>query len=229
MQPQISDSIGATCQTCHGQLPSASHTGRPRKYCSWQCRNNRLPCPCGTGWRRTDDARCLECARALRRARRRGPYKLSSRSCVICGDSFQPKSIDWPSTCRRDECRIERLRRIRDARKNPNKSQALRASRLAYSRQRRARGWRPAKGRWIRICRRDRWRCWICRQVIDKSLLPPHRESGSCDHVVPLVHGGSDDDANLKAAHLSCNSRRGAKFVPSSETTHRVAATAHRG
>jgi 5-methylcytosine-specific restriction endonuclease McrA len=46
----------------------------------------------------------------------------------------------------------------------------------------------------------------------------PHQLAGTVDHVVPLSKGGSDDDGNVRAAHATCNSRRGAgKFKPHEE------------
>lgn len=32
------------------------------------------------------------------------------------------------------------------------------------------------------------------------------------DHIIPRAHGGSDELANLAAAHASCNGRRGAEL-----------------
>lgn len=47
-------------------------------------------------------------------------------------------------------------------------------------------------------------RCWICKQ-------PPRPGNPlTADHVTPAVHGGSNARSNLRAAHLKCNSRRGA-------------------
>jgi len=91
----------------------------------------------------------------------------------------------------------------------------LRNRRRRASAVRRARGWKSGqKGRWRRICDRDGWVCWLCGDPIDQALLPPHQKSGSADHVVALAKGGSDDDENLRAAHLGCNCRRGAgKFA----------------
>lgn len=63
-------------------------------------------------------------------------------------------------------------------------------------------------GKWRRVCERDGWHCWICGQAIDPSLRVPNRWAGTADHVVPLVSGGRDDDANLRAAHMTCNIRR---------------------
>lgn len=84
----------------------------------------------------------------------------------------------------------------------------LRVRRADASRRRVAKGWKPSKGRWRLICERDRWTCWVCGGAIDKALVPPHRLSGSMDHVIRLADGGGDDDDNLRAAHLTCNVRR---------------------
>ena len=51
--------------------------------------------------------------------------------------------------------------------------------------------------------------CWLCGDPIDKSLKWPDPMSASADHQTPWVQGGSDGRANLKPAHLGCNSRRG--------------------
>jgi 5-methylcytosine-specific restriction endonuclease McrA len=87
-----------------------------------------------------------------------------------------------------------------------------RARRRRGSARRYARGWRRGRntGRWRRICERDGWICWVCQAPIDPTLRPPHRLAGSVDHVVALFDGGSDaDDSNVRAAHLTCNVRRG--------------------
>lgn len=42
--------------------------------------------------------------------------------------------------------------------------------------------------------------CWICGRP----------GSDTVDHVVPVARGGSHDAANLRPAHLGCNSSRGA-------------------
>ena len=50
--------------------------------------------------------------------------------------------------------------------------------------------------------------CWLC----DKPFADP-RDPPVCDHVIPVSHGGSDQPSNLRAAHRSCNLRRGNKRV----------------
>jgi len=82
----------------------------------------------------------------------------------------------------------------------------------------RSEAWRVRKRhscarRWRRICARDAYVCWLCHQPIDPTARVPHDLAPTVDHVVPLAAGGSDDDGNLRAAHFSCNSRRGATPV----------------
>lgn len=92
-------------------------------------------------------------------------------------------------------------------------SQAYKPRRNARLRQRRAEN--PEhfrqRGRVARIRRiasvraivfaRDRGLCHLCGK-------PVARESMSLDHVVPRSHGGTNDVANLRCAHLHCNQRR---------------------
>lgn len=58
-------------------------------------------------------------------------------------------------------------------------------------------GWRYQRKR-SAILARDGGICWLCGQT----------GADSVDHVIPRARGGTDDDDNLRAAHLSCNSRR---------------------
>ena len=50
--------------------------------------------------------------------------------------------------------------------------------------------------------------CWLCGLPFRDS-----RDPMVCDHYVPTSLGGSDDVSNLRAAHASCNSRRGNRPV----------------
>jgi 5-methylcytosine-specific restriction endonuclease McrA len=42
--------------------------------------------------------------------------------------------------------------------------------------------------------------CWICGQP----------GADTVDHILPAAHGGTRNETNLRPAHRSCNSRRGA-------------------
>jgi 5-methylcytosine-specific restriction enzyme A len=50
--------------------------------------------------------------------------------------------------------------------------------------------------------------CWLC--------LEPARPGDplTADHVVPRAQGGTNTRQNMRAAHRSCNSRRGARTTP---------------
>lgn len=52
--------------------------------------------------------------------------------------------------------------------------------------------------------------CWLCGRGIDTDLPWTHAMSFTADHVQPLAHGGKVL-GELRPAHRSCNSSRGAK------------------
>lgn len=62
----------------------------------------------------------------------------------------------------------------------------------------------------LRILERDGWRCRIedCGKPIDREAKIPRPLSATVDHLLPKAAGGGDEDANLRAAHFICNSRR---------------------
>ena len=67
-------------------------------------------------------------------------------------------------------------------------------SRRGLSNQR----WREIR---LRVFERDEWQCRYCGETEDLT----------CDHIVPLVRGGTNDDENLAAACRRCNSSKGDK------------------
>jgi 5-methylcytosine-specific restriction endonuclease McrA len=63
---------------------------------------------------------------------------------------------------------------------------------------------RPNKKK-FRIAAREQggWFCHLCgREFLDPTQM-------TVDHLVAKIHGGSNDDSNLRLAHMSCNSERG--------------------
>jgi hypothetical protein len=60
-----------------------------------------------------------------------------------------------------------------------------------------------------RVYARDKWRCGLCREKVDKSLKYPHPMSASLDHVVPMSKGGGHTYANSQCAHWKCNVDKG--------------------
>ena len=60
------------------------------------------------------------------------------------------------------------------------------------------------------VADRDGWQCWLCTEAIDPQLKYPDPGSLSVDHVVPLAQLGPHAYRNVRAAHLTCNVKRGA-------------------
>lgn len=58
---------------------------------------------------------------------------------------------------------------------------------------------------------RDNWTCHLCGEAIDADLPRTDLMGATIDHVVPLSRGGDDSLENVKAAHFSCNVRKGSK------------------
>ncbi|MCL2795845.1 MAG: HNH endonuclease [Microbacteriaceae bacterium] len=77
-----------------------------------------------------------------------------------------------------------------------------------------------------RALRHRRQPCWLCGKPIDYSLPYTDPMAFTADHVQPRALGGKLI-SELRAAHRSCNSRRGARAEHSGsvETTRNWAAS----
>jgi hypothetical protein len=64
---------------------------------------------------------------------------------------------------------------------------------------------------------RDRWTCGLCGRPVDESVPRSQRTGATIDHVVPVSLGGTDEPRNVRLAHRTCNSARGASLAPRSE------------
>lgn len=61
----------------------------------------------------------------------------------------------------------------------------------------------------LEVLARDGWRCQLCGEPIDPYAPPRSPRSATVDHIVAVLDGGSWYNlANLRAAHLVCNSTR---------------------
>lgn len=65
------------------------------------------------------------------------------------------------------------------------------------------------------VFERDEWCCGLCDDPIEPERSWPDPMSPSVDHVVPLSKGGHHTLANVQAAHLVCNMRKGAQVASS--------------
>jgi 5-methylcytosine-specific restriction endonuclease McrA len=72
------------------------------------------------------------------------------------------------------------------------------------SRHKRARlATRKGPGFIRRLAERDGWACWLCKKPINPQLPRDADNAASLDHVMPLAHGGSNNIANLRLAHVA--------------------------
>lgn len=62
------------------------------------------------------------------------------------------------------------------------------------------------------IFERDNWVCHLCGLLIDPSVSRMDPAGATIDHVLPIARGGVDSPENVKAAHRSCNLKKGAKI-----------------
>lgn len=68
----------------------------------------------------------------------------------------------------------------------------------------------------VRILDRDGMTCQLCFSPLRPDEEPTHPRYPNIDHIMPVSHGGSDGEDNLRAACRQCNVSRGAniEWVP---------------
>lgn len=201
------------CLACGAPIEQ-SPLGQPRKYCSTKCnakvQNRRMsrrrpPKPaqieklcahCDKAFtpKRSDRMYCYDgwCCQAAYAARRAAGETLRQVAhdvvCDGCGVVFvgvHPRAR-WCS----QECATRHWTRVNNRRRQkPSASSAPYTDRQIYL--------------------RDKWRCHLCGEPLDRKAKFPDRRSPSIDHLVPLALGGTDTPANVAAAHWGCNRAKG--------------------
>lgn len=123
------------------------------------------------------------CSLHYGRMKRHGDPSIKSRPCVricaTCGSSFDPG-------CGRSRKYCGKLCKP--------------SGRIAGSVNKRS---------WVeKIGNEENWTCWLCELPVDRKLYWPNPQAGSVDHVIPVIHGGTDERSNLRLAHVTCNCSR---------------------
>lgn len=194
----------------------SSHGGPARRKCDTCKGRPPRACPtCGSDiTRRRPNVkfctpRCGEVARGERL-----PTPLPTATCALptCGGSFRPKYRNQRCCSERHGKLLYNRESRADGRQKPSPWSDRR--RDNYHRRRAAKKG-ASTGRPVRladIAARDRWHCF-CGKRVDAALSWPHPDSASLDHIVPLQPlvgpRGQHDPANVRLAHLRCNTAKG--------------------
>lgn len=196
-----------TCRKCGTTFIQSYTRGRPRLYCSQECKqavagiNRRKPQErdkCVTCLQpfvaaRSDQKFCSRRCSGIANTRQarieRNQGFDGSRACADCGERFD---IDRPRSMRK-YCALCQRRRKKDT--DSRKSQ-----------RRRAAG-DPVPLSQVVAVRGQR--CHICHRKIDLNLSGRQPMGPTIDHILPVSMGGTNDLANLNIAHRVCNLRRG--------------------
>lgn len=172
--------------------------------------------------------RCHPCAKAWQRAQGRAwikehyvPIK-NVRTCQDCGGDFDAPGRDTRSLrcppCRKKN-KAEWTRRW--AEQNAEKAhrakrkwhEANRAKVKADKHRRRvlARDVEADQFNAQDIYERDNWTCQLCGLHLDPAIKFPSNDSPSIDHIIPISLGGTHTLANVQAACMGCNRRKGGR------------------
>ena len=214
------------CEMC-GSTWKKSHNkrGRPRKYCSDECRcRSQLIVASAERSIRRGVINCGWCCRSFE------PRQFGQRFCSLkCNSAWNRHRKLWgndlvcmiplcvcgrqilhntessrarpprASMCR--ECRTEK-KRIHDAMRNSHKQRQRRAAVKA--------GQRFTK---LDVVQAHGSICYICGDDVSFDRSLPLRDRASLDHVVPIFHGGRHTLENCRIVHYGCNARKGARLL----------------
>lgn len=155
---------------------------------------------CGTSFA-TTYTKAAFCSRACKDIARKAAAKAATlaakpdRSCVWCG-STMPKTMRSDAKYCSADCNMQAHRRTRNYRRRAGEDAPLRPRKQPLPRL-------------ADIDKRDGHRCGICGGKTDLTIKHPDPLFVTLDHIVPLSRGGDPlDPANLRVAHLRCNSAR---------------------
>lgn len=104
-----------------------------------------------------------------------------------------------------------RERRDRWAQANPERYRQIMLG-VAHRRRARLHGSRAERFTHAEILDRDGWICQLCGEPIDPLVRGRQSLAASIDHIVPVALGGDHTRANVQAAHIGCNSAKGARL-----------------
>ena len=203
----LNPALRVVCVTCGETFSTPAANVRLAKYCGPACKPAKVPVQYTT-----PSKACHTCGAVFTAAWQR----YCSDACLpTCAEPGCSKVV-----AKRGYCGAHYQRRCRPGRDHgsPDRGQEWRernpeayAKHLEDKNHRRRARSRQAEAEKIdrqRVGDRDGWRCF-CGKRIDQSLKHPDPMSQSLDHVQPISEGGAHTYANVRIAHLRCNTVRG--------------------
>lgn len=146
------------------------------------------------------------------RCRKRAKSGLPNEAdCLVCGRSF--RVVERAVTCSTECSQARRLATEREWTNKRKQDPDYLARRRMVQQRRRARvcGLGVELFTFDEIAARDKWRCQLCGEQVDRRTRHPDPKSGSIDHIVPIVKGGAHTRMNVQLTHLLCNMRKHSK------------------
>ncbi len=220
----VNDQKGTTkrtrpCKECAVEFLPKDNGGNIGLYCSRQCyfvmKNKRSKARLAAIASRGPRVYCRMCVvcRSMfeteSRPRKKclvctGPRPIAHKSCRVCG---APCPINTSLSNHKKYCSSRcsakaQKSRNRDAYRAMNKRRKKRIKEIES---------RGEKFSRFDIYERDKWKCQICKKLIDRSVSVPHPLSATLDHILPTSRGGEHTRANVRCAHFLCNVRRSNK------------------
>lgn len=213
-------SYDKTCAMCGTSFVAKSSSA---KYCGSKCRVLARP--------GLPPLYCADCAKRIPNSKTSAPQgKARCSDCINGGRGYyiDERGGRWSHGgsaysvgCRCSVCQDAQADAIRRYKKKVRVEHGVNPSTL-YKRRYRERvgvSYRRAPKDWIEpdvrlaLYERDDWVCHLCSSPVDRSAHFNDDYAPSLDHLVPRMHGGSDEPSNLRTAHRICNSLRQDAFL----------------
>lgn len=210
------------CAEC-GALVVQAEKGRPRRFCSDECKarvgnraQNRRRLPVAQDAVRA----CVHCGKPFTPGRRDQVYCSNANTPPYCAVNAHkarkaagepPRQVEQIKTC------VECGGQFTAFKSNAKWCSAACRIRTTGRDAARRRGpvqpdWKPYTDREIFL--RDNWTCYLCGEAIDPGISRTDAEGATIDHRIPLSIGGTDAPDNVAAAHWRCNRAKGDRVRP---------------
>lgn len=187
-----------SCEVCGGKCWKSPKPAADGRSLCRTCRPQGPRCGCGTMASYRRGCRCPECTNANRLGSK--AYRDSRKARGLLAQKRRPDRI-YQKTDTYPDCVVcgETVLNGHVRSDSPMHNSCRPNRQIAISKRDR-----------LKIYMRDRLICQLCDSPVDLNLPTTDRWAATLDHIIPYSLGGSDDESNLRLAHRSCNSRRGA-------------------